>query len=144
MKLPSIPTIFWLLAGVFVLILCQFFIPAFRDIFRGSLLFLSPLTVFFVLGLLLLVLTLKSKIQGRLRKFLLITGASAAGFFLSVFLHNFFYALGTIVSHITALRYSMEGLHIAFFCVAIFVCPIAFLAGMIGSIILPIKKGRQG
>ncbi|MBA7636718.1 hypothetical protein ES703_44339 [subsurface metagenome] len=142
MKQSLIPTIFWLLVGVFVLVLCQFFIPAIRDIFKGSLWFLLPLAVFFLLGLLLLVLTLKSKIGGRLKKFLLITGASAAGFFLSVLLHNFFYALGVIASQIAVLNYLMKALHVVFFYIAIFVCPIVFLVGMIGSIVLLVKKGR--
>lgn len=142
MKSSSIPTIFWLLIGVSVFVLCQFFVPAIRDIFRGSLWFLLPLAVFFLLGLVLLVLTLKSKIQGRLKKFLLITGASAAGFFLSVLLHNFFYALDTIASQIVVLGYLTNALHIAFFYIAIFVCPIGFLVGMMGSIILLVKKGR--
>jgi len=92
------------------------------------------------LGILLLVLTLKNKIERKLKKFLLLTGASATGFFVFVFLHNVFYALGKITGHILIINYLMEALHVIFFIIAIFICPIGFLVGIAGSIVLFIKK----
>lgn len=136
----SLTVIFWALIGVFGFIFCQFFIPAVRELFRGSLLFLLPFIVFFLLGLALIFLTFQEKATGWLKKFLILTGASASGFFVSVFLHNAFYALGTITNHITVLNYLMEALQVGFFIVAIFVCPLGFLAGAVGSIGLFIKK----
>ena len=90
-------------------IVCLFFVPPVRDLFRGSL-FLVPLIVFALLGLALTVLTIKEKIAGRQKKFLILTGLSATGFFVSVFLHNAFYALGIVTSHIVVLEYLMSGL----------------------------------
>ena len=83
---------------------------------------------------------IKSKIKGKLRKFLILTGGSAAGFVIFSVLHNFFYALGIISEKIIVLKYIFEALHVAAFFVAILVFPIAFLVGMIGSIVLMIRK----
>lgn len=133
---------FWALIGTFVVVLGEFFIPAFRNLLRGSELFLIPLAVFSLLGLALLVLTLKEKVGGKLKKFLLLTGASATGFFVFVFLHNAFYALATITSHIIVLNYSMEALHMVFFVIAIPVCPLGFLVGLVGTIVLLIRQRK--
>ena len=134
--------IFWALIGVFIVVVCLFFVPAFRDLLRGSELFLVPIAIFFLLGAALIFLTLKEKVGGILQKFLLLTGASAVGFFVSILLHNAFYGLGTLTSHITVLSYSMEVLHTAFFIIAIPICPIGFLVGTVGSIAIT-TKNRQ-
>jgi len=139
MKKFSLVT-FWILIVVFLVILAEFFIPAIRDLFRGFILFLVPFIIFSLLGIVLVFLTVKGKIEGILKKFLILTGASAAGFFVSVFLHNAFYALALVVSHIMVLSFLMEILEIVFFFIAIFVCPIGFLIGTVGSIVLFIKK----
>jgi len=142
MRKCSIPTIFWALAGVFIVVLCQFFLPVFRDLLRGSELFLIPIAVFSLLGVVLLVLTLKEKIEGKLGKFLFLTGVSSTGFFVGVILHNAFYALMVVAKDIIVLKYIFEGLHVFFFFISIPICPIVFLVGMIGSIVLLVKKGR--
>ncbi len=134
---------FWALVGVFLVILGQFFIPAFRDSLRGSKLFLIPMVFFSLLGITLLVLTSKEKATGKLKKFLMLTGASATGFFVFVFLHNAFYALSTITNHIIVLNYLIEALHAAFFIIAICVCPIGFLVGIVGTILAQVKNEEQ-
>lgn len=134
---------FWALVGVFLVIASEFFIPVVRELFRGSLLFLLPFIVFSLLGIVLIFLTVKEKVEGMLKKFLILTGASSAGFFVFIFLHNAFYALATITSHITVLNYLMEILHIVFFFIAIPVCPLAFLVGVVGSIVLFVKKRKK-
>jgi hypothetical protein len=134
--------IFWASVVVFVVIVCLFSIPAFSDLLRGSELFLTPFAVFFLLGIALLVFTLREKIGGTLKKFFLLTGASATGFFLFVVLHNAFYALGTVSSHIPVLGSLVDFLQVAFFVMAIPVCPLGFLVGMVGSIVLGIKSLR--
>ena len=118
----------------------QFFIPPVRELFMGSELFLVPFIVFSLLGLALTFLTVREKIEGKLKKFLILVGVSSAGFFISVFLHNAFYALGIIASQIIVLRYLMEALNVAFFIIAIFLCPLSFLVGVVGSIVLFIKR----
>ncbi len=79
----------------------------------------------------------------RRKMFLILLGASVAGFIVFVVLHNVFYGLTILTSHISALSHLMEGFHVAFFIIAVFLCPAAFLVGAVGSIILAIKGRRR-
>lgn len=76
----------------------------------------------------------------RIKRFLILMGASFAGFFVFVLLHNAFYALTIITSHITMLSRLMEGLHVTFFIVAVFICPTGFVVGAAGSAVLFIRR----
>ena len=112
--------VFWALVGVSLLILSQIFVPAVRGLFRGALLFLAPFVVFSLLGAVLIFLTLKKKVKGKLRKFLILTGVSATGLFISILFHN-------LVSGLFKIEEPL------FFLLAIIVCPIGFLIGVVGS-----------
>jgi len=94
-------------------------------------------------GGVLLVLVKKSKIAGGLRKFLLLTGGSVVGFFACVLLHNFLYALAILTANITILHYLFEVLHVIFFLIAILLCPLGFLIGIIGSLFQFIKRFQK-
>ena len=142
MKKSLIPTIFWALIIVFIIILCEFFVPVVQELFVGPL-FLLPIIVFSLGGATLFFLTLKEKEKSISRKFLLLTGASSGGFFVCIFLHNAFYALATITIHLAALNYLIEVIHVAFFLIAMVVCPLVFLVGVVGSIILFIKNKNR-
>jgi len=137
----SIILTFWALIGVFLLIAGQFFIPVVNELFRGSLIFLLPFIIFSLLGIALIFLTLKQRVMGTIKRFLILTGSSATGFFVFIFLHNMFYGLAIMTNQIPILSFVMEILHIAFFIIAIFVCPLGFMIGAIGSIIIFIKSG---
>jgi len=141
-KKSLIPATFYALIGVFLVIISIFFVPAVTESLKGPLLFLSPFFIFSLLGAALIFLTIKGKVKGKLKKFLILTGVSAAGFFVSILLHNFLYALAIIASHIVILKYIFEFLHVTFFIIAIFVCPPGFLIGVVGSIVLFIKKRK--
>jgi len=122
---------------------CFFFIPPFRDLLAGSALFLTPFVIFFLLGIALIVLTLREKVGGTLQKFFLLTGASSTGVFVFILLHNLVYAL--------FIHFFGEGFwdrigigdEPVFFTMALFVCPLGFLVGVVGSIILAIKNFRM-
>jgi len=121
---------------------CLFLIPAFRNLLRGSELFLLPLAVFSLLGGALTFFAVKEKAGGMLKKFLILTGASSAGILVSVLLHNAIYGLFT---HFFGADFWYRiglGDEPVFSIMAIFVCPIAFLVGAVGSIVLAIKKFR--
>lgn len=75
------------------MIVSEFFIPVMRDFFKDSVLFLLPALVFFLLGIVLIILTVKGKAKGKLRKFLILTRGFSTGFFVSIFLHNIIYGL---------------------------------------------------
>ena len=137
-------TVFWALVGVLVLnvstTLLPWLIPALRadpPVYAVHLAFLSIAFVtwvaFFVLGLALIVLVVKKKeegLQGLLKKSMLLTGASAVGYLPSVLLHN---AVGGL--------FGVE--EPFFFALAVFVCPLGFLVGVIGTIVLLLKEGRR-
>jgi hypothetical protein len=130
MKGKLVWSVFWALVGVFVIAVTIIFTLV--DLLVGM-----ERYVFFVsvgigltgLGVTLLVLTAKAKAERRLKKFLLLTGASAVGLPVFAILHNAVSAL-----------LNME--EAVFFTLATIVCPIGFLVGAIGSIVLRVKKSR--
>jgi hypothetical protein len=113
-------SIFWALVGVFVIVVGMIFIPP-----LGSLLVhFSGFAAWLVhagLGVTLLVLTVRAKVVGKLKKFLLLTGASATGIPVFVILHNV----------VSGLLNTEEAV---FFTIATIVCPIGFLVGAVGTI----------
>lgn len=136
-------TTFWALVGIFVVIASAIVIPAPVFIKRRIFPFIAFFVIaFFLLGLGLIFLTLKQKVGGMLKKFLILTGASSAGFFVSVLLHNFIY--GLLVYWFGADFWDRIGLadEPFFFFLAIIVCPVGFLIGAVGSIVLFIKKRK--
>ena len=135
--------IFWALVGVFIVIVSVFSIPAFRDLVMGFLFIIISGSIFLLLGVALIVLTIKEKVGGTLKKFFLLTGASSAGFFVFVLLHNFIY--GLFIHFLGADFWDRIGLgdEPVFFIMAIVVCPLGFLVGAIGSIVLGIKRFRM-
>lgn len=136
--------IFWILVGLFIIIIGQFFIPAVRDLMRGPVLFLTLLAAFGLIGIALLISALKEKTEGKLKKFLLLTGASAAGFFVFVLLHNLVYGLFIFFFGEGFWERVGIGDEPLFFLLAIIVCPIGFLVGAIGTIVMLVKKQKQG
>ena len=134
--------VFYTLVGVFVLTTSTILIPAFRGYVSGTFMIISGI-ILILLGGYLIALTLKQKVEGKLKKFLILTGASAAGFFVFTLLHNIFYGLEQVTSHITILSYLMKAFEVIFFLIAIFACPIGFLVGVIGTIIMFNKKRKM-
>ena len=135
--------LFWALVSVYVVIAGMFLIPAFRDLLGGSEVFLLPIAVFFLLGVALIILTVKEKVTGLLKKFFILTGASATGFPVSILLHNAIY--GLLIYWFGANFWDRIGLgdEPFFFFVAIVVCPIGFLVGVVGGIVVAIKRSRM-
>jgi len=132
---------FWAQVGIFAVMMGPIIIPSFSQ-YLGSY-FLIIMGSILLLGTILIFLTWKEKIKRALKKFLMLTGASAAGFVISVLLHNFFYALNTITGHITVLKYLTGGLHIMFFFLSIPIFPLVFLVGTLGSILYLFSKEKK-
>ena len=135
MRRFSITTIFWALVGVFVVIVIDMpismLIPALK-VYLLPLVFIAWVA-FLVLGLALIVSIKKKKAegpQGLLKKFLLLTGASAVGYLPFILLHNAVYGLFGVEEPF-------------FFILAVFVCPLGFLVGAVGTIVLLKKRKRQ-
>lgn len=138
-----IKTIFYVLVGIFVMILGWMVFPDF--VLAKKMLFPFGVVLVFVfslLGLMLVFLTTKGKVKGKLRKFLILTGGSASGFLVGVLLHNFLYGLGMLVEQIVWLYFLLEVLHVGFFIMAVLVCPLGFLVGVVGSVVMFNKKKK--
>jgi hypothetical protein len=127
-----IRSIFWAMAAVFIIIICAAFIriPTGGEPWMNKML-IPGIVLFLILGTALIVLTVKTKIAGKIKRFLLLTGASAAGLLVFAVLHN-------IVSGL----FNVE--EAVFFILATIVCPLGFLAGIIGTIILTVKNKSSG
>lgn len=142
-QIRLITAVFYSLVVLFVVVIGEILIPFPMLIKRALFPFIAVLAVvFFLLGLALVFLAIKTKIKGKYGKFLILTGASSVGFFVSVLLHNFLYGLGVITRDIAILHYSFEFLHAVFFIIAVIVCPLGFLVGAIGSIVTSSKRKK--
>lgn len=135
-KLNFKPTtiLFWALVVVFAIIIGNMmFFPAFLPESLKTYMIYIIFTfwaVLFLLGLALIVSTVKQKMGGMLKNFLLLAGASAVGFPLFVVLHNLVSALLDVEEPF-------------FFILAVIVCPLGFLVGATGTIVLLKKKKEQ-
>jgi len=132
-------SIFWALVGVFVVSGIVILVPAIRELVVGLVFIVTAGAIFALLGVALIVFTLREKVAGTLKKFLLLTGASSAGLLVSVLLHNAIYGL---FIHFFGADFWNGGDEPFFFIMAIVVCPIGFLVGAVGSIVLAIRRCR--
>jgi hypothetical protein len=137
MKGKLIWSVFWALIGVYVIFIGLILAPPVNELLFGEYnptllgyIFVSSGGVVLTgLGVTLLVLTAKTKVEPRLKKFLLLTEASFVGLPVFGILHN----------AVSALLNMEEAI---FFTIATIVCPLGFLVGAIGSIVLRVKKSR--
>jgi len=128
---------FFALIAIFILIMSGILFGWIRGEF-----FLPAIGLFCLLGIVLTVLTRRGKLKGKLRKFLLLTGGSAAGFTIFSVMHNLFYGLNIVFGHIPVLGFLLEALHVAFFFISI-ICPLGFLVGAAGSLFLLVKHLKK-
>jgi len=137
----TVDIIFWGLVGVFVFIVVQMFVPVVRNALKGSEIFLLSFAVFFLLGVWLLFQVRKDElIQGKRKLFLILAGGSSVGLLVFVVLHNLFYALGVYFENVEVMRYLLEALSVVSFILAIVGGPLAFLVGVIGTIVLMVRR----
>ena len=129
--------VFWSLITIFVLITVEIF-------FLRTGLFIPIFgLVPFLLGIWLIILTLRSGASKNLRRLLTLTGASGAGISISLILHNLVFEL--IIMLFGEGFWERVGIkdEPVFFLLALFVLAIAFIVGGAGSIIL-MRRERTG
>ncbi len=146
-------SIFWALFGVFILLatVMQLLMgPPLRQLINDSLginfapaLFFASGSLFFVLGLTLLILAIKADTDKILKRFLILTGAAAVGIFASILLHNLVYGAFTQLFGEDFWERTGIGDEPFFFIMAIFICPIAYLVGTVGSIVLMFRRRKH-
>jgi hypothetical protein len=91
----------------------------------------------------LIFVALKLTIKGKLKKYLILTGASVTGIPISAILHNLIY--GLFIYFFGKNFWDRIGLkdEPVFFFLAIIVFPILFLIGMTGCIVMFVKDRKQ-
>ncbi|MBC8275642.1 MAG: hypothetical protein H8E40_11835 [Chloroflexi bacterium] len=97
--------------------------------------FLVYLLLILLLGVGLLIFGIR-KLSGKLRKFVILTGSSAVGFFVFVHLHNLVYGL---FIHLFGEDFWNGGDEPVFFILAL-LCALGFIVGAIGSVVLAIRS----
>ncbi len=136
---PGITAVFWLLAAAFLATVIYFAVPMVTK-YVGFLYVAICGSILFLLGVVLIILTIRQKIKGLLRKMLLLTGASSVGILVSVLLHNVFY--GLFIRFFGVDFWDRIGItdEPFFFFMAFVICPLGFIVGTVVSIILFIKR----
>ena len=135
-KKQNLPiTIFWILTAFFIFIILSIFLE-----FLMGKIFVPMIFILLILAIILVIVTKKQKLKKQLKKHLLLTGYSIIAMMVSIFLHNFFYALAILSENMIFIKYIMEGLHVIFFFISIPIAPIVFIYGLVRVIILLVKK----
>ncbi|MBU1017922.1 hypothetical protein KKA33_02730 [Patescibacteria group bacterium] len=130
-----------LLIAVFLLLIGYFVIPIPPEL-RRMLFFMVPVLgiAFFILGILLIVFTVKQKVKGKLKWFLILTGASSAAVLPSVILHNVMY--GFFIYLFGMDFWGGGGDEPFFFILALIICPLVFLVSATGSVVMLRQKNK--
>ena len=139
LKAPrSLLVVFWALVVAFAALVLTVLLPDVNPFFRP--IFLSLMALCFLLGLALLILSVRWQERILLRTFWILAGASTAGAALGIVLHNAFSALATVTTKWPVLSTAMEVLDGVFFVIATVLCPVAFLVGTVGAIVLLVRR----
>ena len=148
---------FWSLLGAFVLVFISMNVmnPPIRtllnDLYPDDIVAIAVSTffqfsglLFFALGLTLLILTARAKLDRLFKGFLLLTSSSAVGVFVSILLHGVVYGLFILIFG----EDFWERIGIpdepAFFIMALIICPIAYLVGTVGSVVFILRRKKYG
>jgi hypothetical protein len=129
--------VFWALFAFSITAVLNFFVMNFFDLFC-RILFYSSAIALPCLGIALTVLAVKAKLTKTSKIFFILTGASAIGIVACSILHNLVYALFIIL--FGEGFWAGIGDEPVFFILAVIVCPIVLLVGIIGSIVIIAKK----
>jgi len=126
--------------GIFIFLVLYFVTPFTREVMQNIFWVIAILGgVFFIMGILLIVFTVKQKIKGKQKVFLILTGASAVGVLVFSILHNLVYGLLIFLFN-ENIWDKLGGEEPFFFILAILVCPVVFLVGVVGSIVGFVRK----
>ena len=138
-KILSAQFLFYALMILSILVMLDMFVPSIsRMVVPYTFVLWIP---HFFAGVGLIITTYKEKISGKRKFYLLLSGFSSAGFLLGVVLHNLLYALGTITENLGILNKIINFFEVAFFLVATLICPVGFIVGMVGTLII-LKKSQ--
>ena len=140
MKGRLVKAVFWALVAVFIGVVSLFIIPIARVLLMGGVFLIVSGVLLLSLGGALVYLAVKEQGEATLKKFLILTGACAAGIPISAVLHNAVY--GVFIHFFGAGFWERTGVgdEPVFFVLAIVVAPLGFLVGTVGSIVHLVKS----
>ena len=127
-------SIFWASAAVFIAMVCIMFVRSIRKLLMPYG-FFGVIAVLMILGVILIVLTIQKEVEGTSKVLLLLTGASAVGMSIFSILHNLVTAM-----FIKFFKVSTNFDEPVFFILTTVVCPLGFLVGAVGTIVLAMSK----
>jgi len=133
---------FYALCAAFVLVLAVFFLPGLMELVHGPV-FLLPMLLFSVLGVILTITVFRGKAEGKPKVFLLMAGISSGAFFPCIFLHNAVYALLMVLFGQDFWSRTGIGDEPVFFLLGLVVCPAVFLAGITGVLAVVVVSLRK-
>ena len=133
-RIYSPKSAFSLLASLSILVIMLMLFPDYGSVLGNKILIVWVLLAFSGMGL--VILSYKERLSGKVKLFLLLSGFSATGFVLGVVLHNLFYALSTLTENLNTLNIVLNFFEVSFFLMAVILCPIGLLVGIVGTIIL--------
>lgn len=137
--------VFWIMVGILALLMIGAFLLLPMDSPIGAYLdftFFPAATVFFVLSVALIILAAKAKFQRVLKVFLIITGSAGPAILAIFLLVHVNYEL-TKLTGVDMLA-NPGWLGGALFILILFGCPLVFLVGAVGTIVMLIRgKHRQ-
>ena len=142
--LLTIKLIFYSLIGIFIVLASYIIFPILISIKRATFPLIAILAIIFsLLGVALIFTTLKLKIKGKLKRYLILTGASATGIPVCAILHNLIY--GLFIYCFGNNFWDKIGLkdEPVFFFLAIIVFPILFLIAITGSVVMFVKDRKE-
>jgi hypothetical protein len=93
-----------------------------------------------IVGVAGLVVIIKRVEKGLLKTFLLTAGASLTGIPVFIFLHNAVYG---VFIHFFGNDFWKDGDEPVFFVLALIICPLGILVGVMGSIVIGVKRTSQ-
>ena len=121
------------LVAVFLVLLIAALLVGFKDNIPGIVLsYLAAIVLVFLLTL----------NWHEVKKFLILLGASVAGFLVFIWLHNVLDALGVTVGDGNILSYLLEFVRVVFFYIIVFICPVCWVVGVAGSAMVFIRRKK--
>ena len=130
--------IFWIIFAVFILLLASMFLGRYLPF--QSFIGIPSYALLSLLGITLIILAAKAKLTKISKVFIILTGSGAAGTGISIVLHNLLFGLFIVLFGEGYWERTGIGDEPVFFILAVIVCPLALLVGIVGSIILIARK----
>jgi len=131
--------IFWIIVTAFILAILGMYLSVYLH-FLVYFVSLPSIVILSLLGIALIILAVRARFTKISKVFLILTGSAAAGMGISIVLHNLVF--GILIKLLGEGFWERTGIgdEPVFFILATIICPLALLAGIIGSIILIARK----